>query len=70
MRAGRLRVRARSVITGTDLTTATCITLQNPSHFTVRNMDCRDAKIGLYLRYTGGNLDGSGPGFQQPVGDH
>ena len=27
-------------------------------------MDCRDAKIGIYLRYTGGNLDGTGAMFR------
>lgn len=51
------------VITGQNLTDAACIVLENPSNFVVENMDCRDAKVGLYLRYTGGNSDGSGPGF-------
>lgn len=51
------------IITGQNLTDAPCIVLENPSHFVVENMDCRNAKVGLYLRYTGGNSDGSGPGF-------
>ncbi|MCA9442276.1 MAG: right-handed parallel beta-helix repeat-containing protein, partial [Candidatus Omnitrophica bacterium] len=51
------------VITATNLTDAACITLENPSNFLVECMDCRDGKIGLYLRYTDGLPDGNGPGF-------
>ncbi len=51
------------VITAADLTTATCVTLQNPSYVNVDSIDCRDGKVGLYLRYTGGNTDGTGAMF-------
>ncbi len=53
----------RPRITGIDLTTEQCIVWNNPSFVTIDSMDCRDAKIGLYLRYTGGNLDGTGEMF-------
>ena len=51
------------IITGADLTTASCIILQNPTYVNVDSMDCRDAKVGIYLRYTGGNLNGTGDMF-------
>ena len=53
----------RPRITGIDLSTEPCIVWNNPSHVNIDSMDCRDAKIGLYLRYTGGNLDGTGEMF-------
>ncbi len=53
----------RPRITGIDLTTEPCIVWDNPSYVNIDSMDCRDAKIGLYLRYTGGNLDGTGEMF-------
>lgn len=53
----------RPRITGINLTTEPCIVWNNPSFVNIDSMDCRDAKIGLYLRYTGGNLDGTGEMF-------
>ncbi len=52
------------LITGINLTNAPCIQWENPAHVRIEAMDCRDAKIGLYLRYTGGNLDGTGEMFR------
>jgi len=53
----------RPRITGINLTTESCIVWENPSYVNIDSMDARDAKIGLYLRYTGGNLDGTGAMF-------
>jgi len=53
----------RPRITGINLTTEPCIVWENPSYVNIDSMDARDAKVGLYLRYTGGNLDGTGPMF-------
>ncbi len=53
----------RPRITGINLTTEPCIVWENPSYVNIDSMDGRDAKVGLYLRYTGGNLDGTGPMF-------
>lgn len=52
------------LITGINLTNAPCIQWENPSYIHVESMDCRDAKIGIYLRYTGGSLDGTGAMFR------
>lgn len=51
-------------ITGINLTNAPCIQWENPSYVRIEAMDCRDAKIGIFLRYTGGNLDGTGEMFR------
>ncbi len=53
----------RPRITGINLTTEACIVWENPSCVNIDSMDARDAKVGLYLRYTGGNLDGTGAMF-------
>lgn len=53
----------RPRITGINLTTEPCIVWENPSYVNIDSMDARDAKVGLYLRYTGGNLDGTGEMF-------
>lgn len=53
----------RPRITGINLTAEPCIVWNNPSFVNIDSMDCRDAKIGLFLRYTGGNLDGTGAMF-------
>ncbi len=52
------------IITGINLTNAPCIQWENPSFIKIEGMDCRDSKIGIYLRYTGGNLDGTGAMFR------
>ena len=52
------------LITGINLTNAPCIQWENPSYIRIESMDCRDSKIGIYLRYTGGNLDGTGAMFR------
>ena len=54
---------AMPLITGQNLTTAPCIQWENPSGVRINSIQCRDAKIGIYLRYTGGNLDGTGAMF-------
>ena len=51
------------VITGRNLTNAPCIQWENPSHIRINSLQCQDAKVGLYLRYTGGNELGTGPMF-------
>jgi hypothetical protein len=51
------------IITGINTTTTACVVVNNPSHWDINSLDLRDAKIGLYLRYTGGNTDGTGPMF-------
>ncbi|MEO7676121.1 MAG: hypothetical protein ABIV39_05080, partial [Verrucomicrobiota bacterium] len=55
---------ASPLITGINLTNAPCIQWENPSYVRIEGMDCRDAKIGIYLRYTGGNTDGTGEMFR------
>lgn len=50
----------RPRITGINLTTEPCIVWNNASYVNIDSMDCRDAKVGLYLRYAGGNTDGTG----------
>jgi hypothetical protein len=51
------------IITGINVTNAACIIWDNPSHVRINSMHCKDAKVGLYLRFTGGNTDGTGPMF-------
>lgn len=51
------------VITGINRTTEPAVVINNASHWVIDSLDLRDAKIGLYLRYTGGNLDGTGEMF-------
>jgi hypothetical protein len=51
------------VITGLNLTNAACIVWENPSYVRINSTHCKDAKVGLYLRFTGGNTDGTGPMF-------
>ena len=53
----------RPRITGINLTTEPCIVWNNPSYVNIDSMDCRDAKVGLYLRFAGGNTDGTGEMF-------
>jgi len=53
----------RPRITGINLTTEPCIVWNNPSYVNIDSMDCRDAKVGLYLRFAGGNVDGTGAMF-------
>lgn len=48
------------VITGQDRTTAMCITYNNASYVDIDSMDCRFAKVGLYLRYQGNTFTGGG----------
>lgn len=55
---------ASPLITGRNLTNAPCIQWENPSYVRIEGMDCRNAKIGVYLRYTGGNTDGTGAMFR------
>ena len=52
------------IITGINLTNAPCIQWENPSYVRIEGMDCRAAKIGIYLRYTGGNVNGTGEMFR------
>ena len=42
-------------ITGRNLIDAVCIQWENPSYIRINSMDCRDAKVGLYLRFSGVN---------------
>jgi hypothetical protein len=51
------------IITGVNLIDKACVTINNASYWEIDSLDLRDAKIGLYLRYTGGNLDGTGDMF-------
>lgn len=51
------------VLTGLNRTNAACVVWENPSHVRIQSLHCRDAKVGLYLRFTGGNTDGTGPMF-------
>lgn len=51
------------VITGLNRTNAACVVWENPSHVRINSLHCKDAKVGLYLRFTGGNTDGTGPMF-------
>jgi hypothetical protein len=55
---------ASPLITGINTTNAPCIQWENPSYILVEGMDCRNAKVGIYLRYTGGNLNGTGAMFR------
>lgn len=55
---------ANPLITGINLTDAACVILQNPSWFNVESLDLRDAKVGIYLRFAGGNTDGTGAMFR------
>ncbi|MBK1877410.1 right-handed parallel beta-helix repeat-containing protein [Pelagicoccus mobilis] len=51
------------LITGINLTTEACVVWNNPSHVRIDSLQCRDAKIGIYLRFAGGNTDGTGDMF-------
>ena len=51
------------LITGPNQTNAACIVWENPSHVYIDSMDCKDAKIGIYFRFSGGSIDGTGPMF-------
>ena len=51
------------LITGINLTDESCIVWNNPSHARVDSLHCKDAKIGLYFRFTGGSTDGTGEMF-------
>ncbi|TAG08965.1 MAG: right-handed parallel beta-helix repeat-containing protein [Verrucomicrobia bacterium] len=53
----------RPRITGINVTSEPTIVWNNPSFVNINSMDCRDAKVGIYLRYTGGNLNGTGEMF-------
>lgn len=54
---------ANPLITGINVTNAPCIQWENPSSIRIHAISCRDAKIGLYLRYAGGNPNGTGAMF-------
>ncbi|MEX0322656.1 MAG: right-handed parallel beta-helix repeat-containing protein [Puniceicoccaceae bacterium] len=51
------------VITGINLVDQACVVWNNPSHVRIDSLHCRDAKIGIYLRFAGGNSDGTGEMF-------
>ena len=51
------------IITGINRTTEPAVVINNPSHWEIDSLDLRDAKVGLYLRFTGGNTDGTGAMF-------
>lgn len=40
-------------ITGANLTNAPCVQWENPSYVNINSLDLRDAKVGLFLRFTG-----------------
>lgn len=40
-------------ITGANLTNAPCVQWENPSHVNINSLDLRNAKVGLFLRFTG-----------------
>ncbi|MDC7234391.1 MAG: right-handed parallel beta-helix repeat-containing protein [Spirochaetales bacterium] len=47
------------LIYGTDIKKDVCVTINNPSYWQISNVDLRNAKLGLYLRYiaSSGNRD-------------
>ncbi|MBK1880671.1 right-handed parallel beta-helix repeat-containing protein, partial [Pelagicoccus mobilis] len=51
---------AHPKITGINLTDQACVVWNNPSHVRIDSLHCEDAKIGIYLRFTGGSVDGTG----------
>lgn len=51
------------IITGINDTTEPAVVINNPSHWEIDSLDLREAKIGLYLRFAGGNSDGTGAMF-------
>lgn len=54
---------AHPIITGINTTTEACVVIDNPSHWQINSLDLRNSKVGLYLRFAGGNLDGTGAMF-------
>lgn len=51
------------IITGINDVDQPAVIINNPSHWEIDSLDLREAKVGIYLRYTGGNLDGTGQMF-------
>ena len=52
------------LITGINVTNAPCIQWEDPSSIRINSISCRDAKVGLYLRYySSSDTAGTGPMF-------
>ncbi|MBK1877409.1 hypothetical protein JIN87_11070, partial [Pelagicoccus mobilis] len=44
------------LITGVNLVDEACIVWNNPSHVRIDSLHCQDAKVGIFLRFAGGNI--------------
>lgn len=51
------------VITGINDVDQAAVIINNPSHWEIDSLDLRSCKVGIYLRFTGGNTDGTGAMF-------
>ncbi|MCC5878168.1 MAG: right-handed parallel beta-helix repeat-containing protein [Candidatus Sumerlaeia bacterium] len=51
------------IITGINDIDQPAVIINNPSHWEIDSLDLREAKVGIFLRFTGGDTDGSGPMF-------
>ena len=54
---------APPLITGINVTDKAAVVINNGSNWVIDSLNLRQAKVGLYLRYTGGNTDGTGAMF-------
>lgn len=51
------------IITGINDVDEAAVIINNPSHWEIDSLDLREAKVGIYLRFTGGNLEGTAAMF-------
>lgn len=53
----------RPIISRSDLTSQFCVVIQNGNYWNINNLDLRNAKLGLYLRYINSNKYGANRGM-------